>query len=92
MPYLVGENGPEILGKTTATRTDRLWLARQAHTERLAMLRVARSAICGCLRCGDQSHGVLLDGQIRRCIGAIAYYNDRICEWACQLRTTPERR
>lgn len=64
---------------TTLTRPD-LWLARRSLTDRLAMLRIARSGICGCLRCNDEGHGVQLDRQIAGCLESIADCNDRICE------------
>jgi hypothetical protein len=56
-----------------------LWRRRKIEQENLGCLRLYRSSVCGCSRCGDQSQGDELDGHIRDCLARLAKISDAIC-------------
>jgi len=65
------------------TLTDRrpaLWVARRHQLDLLAMNRAARSAVCGCTRCGDQDRGQELDVLITLSLARIDEISNQICD------------
>lgn len=63
-----------------ADRRPALCAARRHEQDRLALHQTARSAVCGCIRCGDEDRGQELDYLIRLSLARIGQLTDRILE------------
>ena len=56
------------------------WGQRRVALDKLALMRVYRASICGCLRCGDLDRAEELDALIARCVEAVDELTDAITD------------
>jgi hypothetical protein len=55
------------------------WTRRRLELDRLGTLRVFRTSVCGCDRCGDQAKAAELDQHIADCLSRITVLGDICC-------------
>ena len=56
------------------------WQQRKIAVEKLALLRLYRHSMCGCLRCGDADRIEELDALIARAVEAVDELTDAITD------------